>query len=188
MRESTFRAHAINRSKQSQPANIRKIPAAVWRICAQLSPASPYTPSYNRVVRIAAVLLLVMGLAACNRGAQNTEAVRQGVVDHLAKANMPVDVSVTSVQFQGDRADANVDITPKGNASPGMAMKFVYHLQKQGNRWVVVGSGDAAGSPHGGAAMPGATPNPHGGGMPAAGDSGGKMPAPEDLPPAGKKQ
>jgi hypothetical protein len=69
-----------------------------------------------------------------------------------------------------------------------------YHLEMQGNQWVVVGSQGGA-DEHGkmapgGGAMSGAAPdNPHAGGaMPAAPAGGGKMPSPEDLPPAGKKK
>jgi hypothetical protein len=45
-------------------------------------------------------------------------------------------------------------------------------------------------NPHGGGAMPPGMTNPHGAGMAAPGAAGapGGMPAPEDLPPAGKKK
>jgi hypothetical protein len=67
-----------------------------------------------------------------------------------------------------------------------------YHLEMQGNQWVVVGSqgSDEHGKTAPGGAMPGGAPdNPHAGGaMPAAPAAGGKMPSPEDLPPAGTKK
>jgi hypothetical protein len=130
--------------------------------------------------------------AACNRGAPSSDAVRQGVLDHLAQAGLNVagmDVTMTSVQITGNQADAAVSIAPKGvSGSPGMLMK--YHLQQQADKWVVVGRQDTGQSPHGaiesGAAMAPAA-NPHGGGaMPGTGTAG-KMPSPEDLPPATKK-
>jgi hypothetical protein len=99
-----------------------------------------------------------------------------------------MDVALTSLQFTGDKADALVEITPKG-ASHGQGMQMRYSLQQKGNRWVVVGRADAGGG-HGGAITPGAA-NPHGGGaMPTvpATDGGQKMPSPDDLPPAHKKQ
>ena len=97
-----------------------------------------------------------------------------------------MDVTETSVQFDGDKADALVEITPKG-ASHGQGMQMRYGLQQKSGRWVVVTRADASGA-HGGAMTPGAA-NPHGGAMPGAPPaSGGKMPSPEDLPPAGKKQ
>ncbi len=150
-------------------------------------------------MRTAVLVLLALSLA-CNRGTHSNEAVRQGIIDHLAnRAGLNVkgmDVAVTSVDYKGNEADATVSITPKGG-SPGQGMSMKYHLQQQGNQWVVTGRQDAPGSPHGAGAMPGAA-NPHGAGAPPAetpqsgmtpppGGSGGKMPSPEDLPPVKKK-
>ncbi len=139
-------------------------------------------------MRIISAVLLTLCLAACNRGIQNKDAVRQGIVDHLKARNYPVDVAVQSVTFKGNRADAVALITPKGgNASQGMTMP--YQLEQQGNKWVVVGRETGA-NPHGGAMpMPGGeAPAP--GGMPGAQNphGGGQMPSPENLPPASKKQ
>jgi hypothetical protein len=65
-----------------------------------------------------------------------------------------------------------------------------YHLEEKSGKWTVVGRQDTGASPHGGgAAVPPAgagAENPHGGAAPG-GAPGGKMPSPEDLPPA-KKQ
>jgi len=140
-------------------------------------------------VRIASALLLILALTGCGRKTQNSDAVRQGVLDHLTKAGLNVqamDVKVTAVQFNGNRADATVAITPKGTNTAGMSM--TYQLEQQGGNWVVVGR--PAGTPHGGMAMPPSGANPHGGGMaaPGAPASPGGMPAPEDLPPAGQKK
>ena len=148
-------------------------------------------------MRTSAVVLLVLSLAACNRGLQNNEAVRQGIMDRMAQKGVAgVDVSVTSVKYNGNEADVVASITPKGgNAAAGISMN--YHMQQQGGKWVVVGGpgGGAPGSPHGGAAMPGGSP--HGGAMSPAGPipppeaapapGAGKMPSPEDLPPTKKK-
>jgi hypothetical protein len=154
-------------------------------------------------VRIASALLLILALAGCNRGLQNNDAVRQGVLDYLQKIGMnmgAMDVNVTSVKFNGNKADANVSFAVKGTG--GAAMTIIYNLEQKDNKWVVVGKQDssqhgaAAGAgamgggenPHAGGAMPGGTPSPHAGGAMPAAPSGGKMPAPEDLPPAGKKK
>jgi len=135
----------------------------------------------------------ILALAGCRGGNQDREAVHQGILDHLAEAgfsNQNMDVSVTSLQFNGDKADAVVQIAPKGaNHEQGMQMR--YSLQQKGGRWVVVGRADT-GAGHGGAIAPGAG-NPHGGGAmptPPPGDAGAgqKMPSPQDLPPAHKKQ
>jgi hypothetical protein len=140
------------------------------------------------VVRFFAVLPALLILAACNRGTQNNEAVRQAVIDHLSKANFNVSamtVSITSVQFQGNQADAVVSIAPKqGGAGAGMTLP--YHLEQQGSQWVVVKRQDAGANPHGSGAIPVApaapdAPNPHGGGGTPT-----QMPSPSDLPPVKK--
>ena len=143
-------------------------------------------------MRLISSLLLILCLAACQRGGQkNTDAVRQGVIDHLAKGNYNVpgmDIKVANVQFNREQADATVTVTAKGQTSaPPMTLR--YHMEHQNNKWVVVGLAKETG--HGGAADPNAGANPHGGGMPAAAPGvdphGGKMPSPQDLPPATKK-
>jgi hypothetical protein len=153
------------------------------------------------VVRFTSSLILILCLAACQHGGQkDADAVRQGVIDFLAKANFNVaamDVKVTSVQFNGDQADMAVAVTPKGQSGM-MPMPFSYHLERQNSKWVVTGHSNSAG--HGGEAAPGAGggANPHGGAMPPAmpgsdnphggggGGGAGKMPSPDDLPPARK--
>ena len=134
---------------------------------------------------------LVVCLAACNRGNTNKEAVRQGVIDFVASRGLNIqgmNVSLTAVQFNGNRADATVEFTPKGGA-PGSGMSMAYQLEQQGSKWVVTGRRDM-GAPHGGNAAPpgGASPgaNPHGG-MDAAPGGGAAMPSPHDLPPVKKK-
>jgi hypothetical protein len=148
----------------------------------------PPHPRYNRIVRIISFLLLILCLAGCQHsGQKNADAVRQGVIDHLAKAKFDVsamDVKVADVKFNGEQADATVAVTLKGK-SDSVPMSFKYHLEHQNNQWVVVGrTGET--SHGGGQADPNAGgANPHGGAMPPAG--GGKMPSPQDLPPATKK-
>ena len=136
---------------------------------------------------MSAVILLVLSLAACNRGVPSNEALRQGVIERMAQKGVGgVDVALTSVKVNGNEADVVAAITPKGG-SPANAMSMNYHLQQQGGKWVVVSTQDSRGVPHGGAAMPAAS-NPHGGGAPEAVPApAGKMPSPEYLPPAKKK-
>jgi hypothetical protein len=147
-------------------------------------------------VRIVSTLLLIVSLAACHRGAPSNDAVRQGVLDYLATKGMTaaaMDINVTAVKFDGDKADATVSFAAKGTGVGQMTIQ--YHLEMKNNKWTVVGRQGAsqhgagqmppASAPQGGA-MPGMD-NPHGGAMAAPG-AGGKMPAPEDLPPAGKKK
>lgn len=149
------------------------------------------------LMRTLSALLLALLLAGCNRGIQTKEAVRQGVVDHLKARNMTssMDIDVTSVQFNGNKADATVSVKPKGGTAE-QGMSLGYQLEQQGNKWVVVGRKDVGGMPHGGGMPGGAMP---GGGMPGAGapqgatpgaenpHGSGAMPSPESLPPANKK-
>jgi hypothetical protein len=142
-------------------------------------------------VRIVSALLAILCLAGCNRGVQNKEAVGQGIADYLKSKNMAVDVEVTSVQFNGHQASAEVSISGKG--APGQKMNMSYKLEQRDGKWTVVGRNEN-GPPHGGGAMPGGAPgveNPHGSAMPmpeGPSPSGAKMPSPENLPPAGAKK
>ena len=143
-------------------------------------------------------LLLIACLTGCQHGgANNTGAVRQGVIDHLTKGGYNVsgmDIQVASVDFKGEQAEATVAVTAKGQTgAPPMTIK--YHLEHQNGKWVVVSR--ASDSSHGGAADPNMS-NPHGGAMPPAGAGasnphggmapagGSGMPSPQDLPPAKK--
>jgi hypothetical protein len=136
---------------------------------------------------------VLLSLAACNRGNQSKDAVRQGVLDYLASKGLNMggmNVEVTGVQFKGDQAEAAVSITAKGGA-PGTGMSPVYILQQKNGKWAVTGRKETGEPPHGGGVAPGAGAsggNPHGGAMPPAAGPEGKMPSPEDLPPAGKKK
>jgi len=135
-------------------------------------------------------MLLGLSLAACNHGAGDKVAVRQGVIDYVAGRGLNVsgmNVEVTAVQFNGSHASATVSFTPKGGPGGGMSMQ--YELEQKNGKWAVTGRKDASGSPHGAGAMPGGAPaaNPHGGGAGAA-PGGAAMPSPEDLPPIEKKK
>jgi hypothetical protein len=152
-------------------------------------------------VRLISPLILILCLVACQRGGQNnSEAVRQAVIDRFVQQKMDMsamDVQVGDVQFNGQQAEADVSVTLKGK-SDAPPMKFHYHLERQQNKWVA--SPPSQASNHGGAVDPNAGTNPHGGAMPpaaAGGDNphggmapaGGAsgMPSPHDLPPATKK-
>ena len=100
------------------------------------------------------VLMLVLGLAACGRGIENKDAVRQGVIDYLATRGsvnlQQMNVDVASVTFQGNRAEATVSFAAKGGKAEGPGMTIRYTLDKQSGRWVVKGRADAGGAPHSG--------------------------------------
>lgn len=120
---------------------------------------------------LVAILVMLAG-ASCKRSIDNQEAVRQAVIDYLAKrSNLNVsamNVDVTSVTFRSNEADAIVAITARG-ATPGQPMSMRYTLERQGDHWAVKGKADAGGSPHGAGAA-----NPHGAAEP---------PATGELPP-----
>ena len=118
------------------------------------------------------------------------------MLDYLATKGMTataMDINVADVKFNGDKADATDSFSAKGTGAGQMSIQ--YHLELKDGKWAVVGRQDA--NQHGGGQMPPggapqgagapATDSPHGGSMAAPG-AGGKMPAPEDLPPAGKKK
>ena len=132
----------------------------------------------------AALFLLIFSLAACHHGVRSDAAVRQGVLDYLAGpmglSLNAMDVKLDSATFDGDKAKAAVTISLKGNSAPMMTK--TYELQQKDGKWVVTGRSDAAG--HGGMTT---LPPSHPAIAPGAG-AGAAMPAPEDLPPAGKKE
>jgi hypothetical protein len=103
--------------------------------------------------------VLAVVLAACSGNIHNTEAVRQGVIDHLSsRKNLDLDLSsmdlqVTSVSFRENEADATVSFTPKGGAAAAMSMRYV--LERKGNHWVVKTKSEAGASPHGAGAPEG---------------------------------
>jgi hypothetical protein len=139
---------------------------------------------YNQVVKnilsaglsLAAFLLL----ASCAKDIQNTEAVRQGVLDYLKQRSTEIgidmnamDVRVTSATFEKDVARASVSFVPKGMPQgAGMAMNYVF--DRKGDKWAVRRSESGMANPHG-VQMPG--------GAPSGGAPGG--PLPPGHPPTG---
>jgi hypothetical protein len=136
---------------------------------------------YNRTVRTSTILAAVLGVAAallsgCKKDIQNTEAVRQGVMNYLAKRSdlLAMDVKVTSVAYRQDEATATVRFQAKGNNSPNAGMTMEYVLERKGGQWAVkgrAGSDAHTGAPQG---VPGA---------PGAGGSGSLDAMPQTLPP-----
>jgi hypothetical protein len=162
-------------------------------------------------VRKTIVIAAVLALVSCSRDIQNTEAVKQGVVDYLngrsSQLGLNIEamkIDVTSVSFRaGDEAHATVMFSPKGmEGAGGMTMSAT--LDKKGSRWVVRGHLESGGaSPHGAGGLPpnpsdgqGASPSPGAlppghppigsGGSPSSGSSGVALPP--GHPPIGSKQ
>jgi hypothetical protein len=98
---------------------------------------------YNRNVkfRVCGALLLAVLLVSCNNGMRTREAVERDIrksVGRRGDLNMNnLDVTVNSVNFHGNKADAVVGFMPKGGLiSQGMTMR--YTLEQRGNEWVIV--------------------------------------------------
>jgi len=115
---------------------------------------------YNRLVKKLALIAAGLCLVACSKDIQNTEAVRQGVVDYLqqrtAETGLDVNslvVTVSSVSFEQDVARATVAFSPK--SAPGVTgMSMNYVLDRKGDKWVVKGRQINPGTPHGGGETP----------------------------------
>jgi hypothetical protein len=108
---------------------------------------------YNRLVKWAAlaVIAALASTGGCSRAVESKEAVRQAVLDHLAKradlnlGSMQVDV--VAVSFRQNEADATVSFRAKG-ARDGPSMSMRYTLEKRTGGWIVKGRSEA-GTPHG---------------------------------------
>jgi hypothetical protein len=108
---------------------------------------------------------------SCSKDIQNSESVKQGVMDYLksnqAKTGLNVEamqVEVRTVSFQRDEARAGVAITPKG--MPGAGMQINYVLARNGNKWVVRGRTENGANPHGASELPRPSELPHAGELP----------------------
>jgi hypothetical protein len=88
----------------------------------------------------ATVLLAV----ACKSKTDDKEAIRAGVIKHLAALNMlnlnNMDVNVTQATVNGNQAQAQVEIRAKGGDPSANAMQIGYALEKRGEEWVVLKS------------------------------------------------
>jgi hypothetical protein len=117
-----------------------------------------------------AVLTSIILLLGCRKDIQNNAAVRQAVVDYLAKRPglMAMDVTVSAVKFDKNQADALVYLSAKGGPAAGSGMQMRYALERQGDKWVVKPHSGA--SPHAGA---GANPM----GMPPPVNPGQSLPS-----------
>lgn len=133
---------------------------------------------------------LALLLAGCSRNIDNGDAVREGVVDYLrartAQTGLDVNlmqVDVTAVSFQQDEAHATVYFRPKGAANQG-GMQMSYTLDRKGEKWVVRARSGGA-NPHGGAIVPGASPQEGAEGTPGLppGHPAAGAPSSGELPP-----
>jgi hypothetical protein len=121
------------------------------------------------------LLFVLLVLTSCAKAPQTKDAIKQGIVDYLAKRDdmmaSSMDVEVVSVDFKEKEAEAVASIGPKG--APESGIKISYSLEAEGVKWVVK-------------RKPGATPaatttDPHS--MPAPSQGGG-LPAGHPPVPA----
>jgi hypothetical protein len=103
----------------------------------------------RRLLYLPCAVLLVAG---CKRAPENSEAIRQAVIEHVKK-NAGIDmnqinVEIRNVKFEGSQASAAVSFKPKGSPDQGMSMS--YTLERQGDKWVVKGRGGGHGGMSGG--------------------------------------
>src|SRR5258708_27697603 len=94
---------------------------------------------YNQAVRftiLAPVLLAALVLlSGCRKDIQNKDAVRQGVLNYLAKRSdlTAMDVAVSNVSFHKDEANATVHFHAKGSPEPRACMVIRYILERKGD-------------------------------------------------------
>jgi len=110
------------------------------------------------------LLCCVLGIAVLAGGCSKSgkvpskAAVQEGIERYLRKqSNVLLDnmtVEVKNVQFDGDRA--NADVSFRSKQSPDLVMGRRYALHRVNGEWQVESSTspDGMGGPHGGAAMP----------------------------------
>jgi hypothetical protein len=142
----------------------------------------------NRLTFVTAGLVLCLTvLSGCKRDIQNTDAVRQGVLNYLSKRSdlLSMDVSISNVTYRDNEATATVHLQAKGSNVPGSGMDMRYVLERKGNDWVV--KGRAGGEAHGQGmeGHPGGPPTGHPGGQPGgqSGEPGSIGAMPQTLPP-----
>lgn len=123
--------------------------------------------------------------SGCRRDIQNSEAVRQAILDYIAKVPglTPMDVSIGSVSYRKDEAEAQVYFRAKGGpVNNGMEMKYL--LERKGNQWVVKSrAGATGGNPHGGMSTGMPMDSTHGGATPTLPPGHPPVPATPSTPP-----
>jgi hypothetical protein len=109
-------------------------------------------------------------LASCGPNIQTKEKVREDMLAHLQKAGLQtnaMDIDVTQVTFDKNRAHATVSFRMKGASNIHDGMTMNYTLESRDGHWVVIGRADSQG---------------HGSSVPRA-DLNGRLPP--DHPPLG---
>jgi hypothetical protein len=113
------------------------------------------------------LLIALITAGGCGDKTQSeNDAIRSGINEHLATVksiNMSaMDMSVTGVTIQENKAQVQVNFLPKGAAPGATGMQVSYSLEKQNGKWTVVNTlptGGMGQPPAGEQAAPGAVPD-----------------------------
>jgi hypothetical protein len=134
----------------------------------------------NRALMATFLGTALLVACGCKSKTDNKNAIRDGVLKHIASMNglnvNNMTVTVTQANVHGDTAEASVDIRAKNGDPNAPPMQLVYQMQKQGEEWVVVKGQPTGGMQHpapGEAPPPGTMPPNH----PTNGGASGQMPA-----------
>jgi hypothetical protein len=134
----------------------------------------------NRALLTGLLVALLFVSGGCKSKAENKDAIRDGVIKHLAGMNglnvNNMTITVTKATITGDKAQADVDIRAKNGDPNAPAMQLTYDLQRQGDEWVVLKGQSTGGMQH---PAPGQMP-PQGAlppGHPTTGGASGQTPA-----------
>jgi hypothetical protein len=96
----------------------------------------------KRLAPAAGILVLLFGISACKKQANDKDAIRAGVLQHLTSIgtlNMSaMDMDIQSVSVNGNQAHAEVEFRPKNGGTPGAGMHVAYNLEKRDGAWVVL--------------------------------------------------
>lgn len=98
----------------------------------------------KRLAPAIGVLVLLIGIGACKKQANDKDAIRAGILQHLTSIgtlNMSaMDMDIQSVSVNGNQAHAEVEFRLKNSGTPGAGMHIAYNLEKRDGAWVVLKS------------------------------------------------
>jgi hypothetical protein len=107
-------------------------------------------------------LLVAVCFYGCQKKATDDDAIRAAINKHLLAIGtlnlQAMEMDVTQVAVQDDRATAQVTFRPKTGAPAGAAMQVAYQLEKREGNWNVMKSAAAGGMIE----HPAPGTNPHG--------------------------
>jgi len=88
------------------------------------------------------IFVLLIGIGACKKQANDKDAIRAGILQHLTSIgtlNMSaMDMDIQSVSVNGNQAHAEVEFRPKNSGAAGAGMHVAYNLEKRDGAWVVL--------------------------------------------------